>query len=95
MAFPEDYWCSYEHTVNGFPGFMKAVRRISAYERTTGSQFVWRGVANAGYPLYSSIVRSYIDVHGSVPTERHLRGFERKVFEEAQTWNLDWHREGG
>jgi GNAT superfamily N-acetyltransferase len=74
---------------------MEAVRRISAYEAATGSQFVWRGVANAGHPLYSSVVRAYVGRHGNVPNERQLRGFEAAILDEARGWNLDWHREGG
>lgn len=95
MAFPSDYWRSYEHTISGFAGFQKAMRRISAYERATGSKFVWRGVAKANYPLYSSIVRAYVDRNGAVPTEKQLRQFEQAVLGEAREWNLDWHREGG
>jgi hypothetical protein len=95
MAFPNDYWRSYEHTIESLPAFQKAIRRISAYERATGSKFVWRGVANARYPLYSSIVRAYVKRNDSVPTEKQLRLFERQVLEEAREWNLDWHREGG
>lgn len=95
MAFPSDYWRSYEHPVESLPAFQKAVRRISAYEQATGSKFVWRGVATASHPLYSSIVRAYIKRNGSVPTERQLRQLEREILEEAREWNLDWHREGG
>lgn len=95
MAFPADYWRTHQHTVSSLAGFMKAVRRISAYERKTGSQFVWRGVANSNHPLYSSIVRHYIKLNEAVPDEKELREFERRVFTEAQEWDLDWHREGG
>lgn len=95
MAFPSDYWSTHERAVESLPEFIEAVRRISAYERTTGSQFVWRGVAKASHPLYSSIVRYYRSVHGTVPTEKQLRVFERGVFNEARNWSLDWHREGG
>jgi hypothetical protein len=95
LAFPEAYWRTHQHAVDSLPSFFDAVRQISAYQQTTGSKFVWRGVANAAHPLYSSIVRHYIDIHGEVPSEKLLRAFERSVFAEAQEWNLDWHREGG
>jgi FRG domain len=95
MAFPSDYWRSYETTIKGLAGFQKAMRRISAYERATGSKFVWRGVANALHPLYSSVVRAFIARHEMVPSEKQLRQFERQVLDEARDWNLDWHREGG
>jgi len=95
MAFPSDYWRSYEKEIGSLPEFQEAIRRISAYERATGSKFVWRGVANSLHPLYSSIVRAYIEANEAVPTEKQLRAFERQVLEEAREWNLDWHREGG
>jgi FRG domain len=95
MAFPDDYWRSYEKIVSSLPAFNEAVSKISAYERATGSKFVWRGVANAGHPLYSSIVRAYLNRDGVVPSEKQLRKFEREVLDEAREWNLDWHREGG
>ncbi|HEY0725334.1 MAG TPA: FRG domain-containing protein [Pyrinomonadaceae bacterium] len=95
MAFPSDYWRSYEKTISSLPAFQEAIRRISAYERATGSKFVWRGVANARHPLYSSIVRAHKERNGLVPTEKQLRQFEREVLDEAREWNLDWHREGG
>jgi hypothetical protein len=95
MAFPDDYWRSYEETVVTLSDFHEAVSKISAYERATGSKFVWRGVANAGHPLYSSVVRHYIALNKAVPSEKQLRKFEREILDEARDWNLDWHREGG
>jgi hypothetical protein len=96
VSFPEVYWRTHEHTVDGFPAFMDAVQKITAFERTTDTKFVWRGVAKEGHPLYSSIVRHYIKAHdGEIPSERQLREFEKGVFNEARDWSLDWHSEGG
>lgn len=75
---------------------MDAVRKIAAFQTATGSRFVWRGVANSEWPLYSPLVRRYIDVNGSVPvSESQLRGFEAAVLNEARGWGLDWHASGG
>jgi hypothetical protein len=55
MAFPDDYWATYEHSVSSLGEFLEAVEVISAYQVATGSRFVWRGVAVASRPLYSSL----------------------------------------
>ncbi len=58
---------------------------ISAYQSATDSRFVWRGAADADWPLYSSLTRAYIDLHGTAPLEPALREFESTVIEEART----------
>lgn len=69
MAFPADYWESYEHPVATVTEFQDAIRMISAYQSATGSRFVWRGAADADWPLYSSLVRAYKNIHGTTPME--------------------------
>jgi hypothetical protein len=90
-----EYWESFEHEVSTLGDFLEAVRMISAYQAATATRFVWRGAADAGWPLYSSLVRAYVALHGSVPMEPVLRDFERSVMEEARDWGLDWHHAGG
>ena len=68
---------------------------ISAYQAQTGSNFIWRGAANADWAMHPSIVRAYIDRHGDVPMEPKLREFEAAVLQEARDWGLDWHESGG
>lgn len=68
---------------------------ISAYQAATDSRFVWRGAADAGWPLYSSLVRAYVAKHASVPMEPALRALEQGVIDEARDWGLDWHHAGG
>jgi len=60
MLFPASYWRSYEHRVKSLPSFMKAVKRISAYEQKTESKFVWRGVANAAHTPLPLDLRSKV-----------------------------------
>jgi hypothetical protein len=81
--------------VNSLAEFLEAVRLISAYQAATHTRFVWRGVANADWPLHSSLVRAYIAKHGTIPTERDLRRLEGEVLAEARAWALDWHPSGG
>ncbi len=76
-------------------GFLTAIRHISAYEAATGSRFVWRGVADASWPLHSSLVRAYFTKHNLLPSEAQLRTAERALLEEARDWALDWHSAGG
>jgi hypothetical protein len=95
VALPDDYWASYESAVGDLTEFLEAVRMISAYQAATGTRFVWRGAADAGWALHSSLVRAYENKNGGLPTERQLRDFERGVLREAREWGLDWHREGG
>jgi hypothetical protein len=96
MAFPHDYWQAYEHDVTDLGEFVDAVQKIAAFQTVTGSRFVWRGVANSEWALYSPLVRRYKEVNGSVPgTESQLRAFEAAVLTEARDWGLDWHASGG
>jgi FRG domain len=94
VALPEDYWASYEHPTRTLADFLEAVRVISSYQARTGARFVWRGVTNAAWPLYSSLVRCYIERNHHVPTEFELRAFERSILDEARDWGLDWHTGG-
>lgn len=96
MAFPKEYWEAYEHDVGDLAGFVDAVRHISAFQTATGSRFVWRGVANSEWALYSPLVRHHRSLLGHVPkTEVELRLFELSVLREAREWGLDWHGSGG
>jgi hypothetical protein len=95
MAFPDDYWASYEHRVYSLPSFLQAVRNISAFEAASDARFVWRGVKNASWGLHSRLFRAYQGAHGETPTERQLRAFEQQVLVEAREWGLDWHTAGG
>jgi FRG domain len=95
MPFPQDYWASFERRVTTLGEFVEAVRMISAYQARTRTRFVWRGAADARWPLHSSLVRKYIERNGHVPLERALRDFEEEVVDEAREWGLDWHSSGG
>src|SRR5579862_946049 len=94
-SFPDDYWRSLEGTVGSVAGFLEAVRMISAYQSATGTRFVWRGAADADWPLHPSLVRRYIERHGGMPTEAQLRASETAVIREARDWGLDWHDSEG
>lgn len=95
MALPTDYWASFEHGTRSVPDFLGAVQKVSAYQAATKSRFVWRGVADADWPMYSLLVREYITKHGTMPLEPQLREFEKGVLAEAREWRLDWHSSGG
>src|SRR4051812_34713625 len=95
MTIAEDYWSSYEGSVESVGDFLDAVQKISEYEAATGSQFAWRGVSDASWPMYSSLARYYVEQREELPTERQLRELERQVVREAREWALDWHASGG
>jgi hypothetical protein len=95
VVLPADYWATYEHRSETLEEFLAAVRMISAYQAVTGARFVWRGVADARWPLYSLVVRSFIERHARFPAEDELRDYERGIIEEAREWRLDWHPGGG
>lgn len=53
-------------------------------------------MANASWPLYSSIALAFRDQYDRLAaTESELRDFEREVIREARHWGLDWHASGG
>lgn len=79
MTLPAEYWESFEHDVSSLAEVLEAIQMISAYQAATGSRFVWRGVADCDWPLYSSLVRAFIAKFGVVPMEPDLRQFELGV----------------
>jgi len=95
MALPADYWASFEHVAASLGDFLGAVEKVSAYQAATESRFVWRGVADAAWPMYSLLVREYLTKHSTMPLESQLRDFETAVLAEAREWRLDWHPSGG
>ncbi len=95
MTLPAEYWESYDRDVTSLADYLEAIRMISAYQAATQSRFVWRGAADADWPLHSSLVRRYITKHGAVPMEPQLRAYEAEVIQEAREWGLDWHHAGG
>jgi hypothetical protein len=95
MALPTDYWASFEHSTGSVSEYLEAVAKVSAYQAATQSRFVWRGVADAAWPMYSLLAREYVAKHGGMPLEPQLRAFERAVLIEAREWSLDWHSSGG
>src|SRR5581483_7280721 len=95
MPLPNDYWDSYEHEVSTLAAFLEAVQTISAFQSATDARFVWRGAADADWPLYSSLARRFWEINGRAPTESDLRLFESAVIDEARQWGLDWHPGGG
>lgn len=96
MPYPQRYWSAYEHEVGTLAEFLETVQKITAFQTATESRFVWRGVANSAWPMYSKLVRCYREKYGEVPqTESTLREFELRVLTEARDWRLDWHAAGG
>jgi hypothetical protein len=85
VAFPDQYWSSFEHRINTLPAFLEAVIKMSAYQAQTGTRFVWRGVKDSDYPLHSSLYRHYVERYERQPTERQLREFEQEIINEART----------
>jgi hypothetical protein len=94
-SLPEAYWNTYEGSVDSLATGLEAIRRVAAFQARTGTKFVWRGVKDATWPMYSSLARSYVDQMGLLPTERQLREFESKYLDEALEWGLDWHSSSG
>ena len=95
MPLPGDYFSSSEETAATFEEFVRAVHHISTYQSQTGSRFAWRGVVDADWPLYSSLVRRLLTRLGRMPTEDELQEAELAILEEARDWSLDWHSAGG
>lgn len=52
-----------------------------------GTKFVWRGMADANYPVQSSLHRDFTLMEIE-PTEEVIRSHERKLIEKARDWGL-------
>lgn len=94
---PSLFWRTFEAELTDLGEFLETAKAINAFRVEESSQYVWRGVANSEWALYSSLFRALIE-EGEAPgdvTEKKLADREREVVEEARRWNLDWHRDGG
>jgi hypothetical protein len=95
MSIVDDYWASYEESVDTLGDFLECADTIGAYQQVTDSRFVWRGVTNSSYPLNSSLARLHIRAGGKPPTEREMQKSELIIMESAREWGIDWHDAGG
>src|SRR4051794_36990879 len=91
MPLPHDYWTAYERRVEGLDEYIAVVTTLG--ETWPERRFVWRGVANAGYALHSSLYRTGVKKHGALLREgggtgRTFRDFEDPILEEARAWGL-------
>lgn len=64
----------------------KMVGDIS-FGMAAGTKFVWRGMADANYPVQSSLHRDFTSM-GIDVTEEVVRNHERKLIEKARDWGL-------
>lgn len=95
MQLPGDYWQTYDTSVDTLAQALRVFRTVAAYQHVNRTRFIWRGVGNAEWPLYSRLVRILEKLHGHLPTEADLQNAEKALLDEARSWNLDWHPTGG
>ncbi len=95
MTIAEEYWSSFEGTVDSLAGYLDVAETIAAYRMASDSRYVWRGVSDASYGLHSKLTRGFIHRYATPPSERQLRQYETAVLDEARSWAVDWHPSGG
>ena len=90
---PTAYWTDYETDIESMSRFLEVVGSLAATwpER----QFVWRGVSDARWELYSSLYLAVYRTTGRRPLEgtprttgETLRSYESQIFREAREWGL-------
>lgn len=81
---PHDYWAAYEKEVASLADYVDIVTALSA--AWPDRRFVWRGVADAGYALHSSLYRQ-IRASGK-EKEEDLASSETAIVSEARSWWL-------
>jgi hypothetical protein len=93
MAYPDEYWALYEEEVAHIGEYLAVVSALATTwpDRT----FVWRGVADASWPLHSSLYRRASAREGRSIRERtayaggrSMRSYEADIFDEARRWGL-------
>jgi FRG domain len=84
MAYPVDYWQTYERSVNTLADLVDVVTRLSA--GWPDRRFVWRGVSNADYALHSSLYRRLFSAGRQDETD--LFDVESEILKEARRWAL-------
>lgn len=81
-------YAPYEQVITDWPQLQQAINDFGdAYQH---EQFVWRGQADARWPLTSSLYRAVAGQLGRVPSETDLIAAERRLLHLARSeWRLD------
>jgi hypothetical protein len=93
VAYPEEYWARYEEDVADIREYLDVVSALAT--TWPDRAFVWRGVADASWPLHSSLYRRASASEGRSIRERRafaggrsMRNYEADIFDEARRWGL-------
>jgi hypothetical protein len=93
MAFPADYWTSYEEIVTDLGAYLSVVSDLAT--TWPDRSFVWRGAVDASWALHSSLYRRACATESRRIRERapyagglSMRDYENRIVEEARVWGL-------
>lgn len=85
----EDFFSPWERTVTGWEQCLTEIGNVIA-RATTKRELAWRGVANSGYALHSSVYRRFIARRRTPPDESDVVVFESGILEAARKrWRFD------
>jgi FRG domain len=88
-VLPEDFFSPWERTATGWDQCLDEIGSVLA-RATTKRELVWRGVADSGYALHSSVYRRFVGSRGHPPGEEDVVAFELQVLRAARRrWRFD------
>jgi len=93
MPLPENFYAPWESVIDTFAGIDELLTSLSERWLSQNRQFAWRGVADATYPLHSSLYRRLLwkrEAEGIAepPDETALSEAEEEILSETRRWGL-------
>lgn len=96
MSVPE-FFRPWEKVIQNFDAINEVIESVFKRWISQGSQFAWRGVVDASFPLHGSLYRRVLwtpRINPRAPDERDLARVEGEVLARAHRWGLHYGSSG-
>lgn len=90
-----DFWREYEVTVSNYEELHKSVSELSKFAQQAGRTIVWRGQADANWPLTSKLYRELSNKRIRYKTENEMAKIEKDILIRLREWGLHSQKGSG
>jgi hypothetical protein len=90
-----DFWREYEVTASNYDELHKNISELSKFAQQAGRTIVWRGQADANWPLTSKLYRELSNKKLRYRTENEMAKIEKYILIKLREWGLHSQRGSG
>lgn len=90
-----DFWQDYEIVVDNYDELHSSVANLSSFAQQAGRTIVWRGQADANWPLTSKLYRELSSKNLRYKTENELAKIEKEILIKLREWGLHSQKGSG